>query len=50
MKNLRVKGTPLLVKTSAQRMNAHNLARDLGYLIETRRRIGSEGYEIHRVK
>ena len=52
---LKVKGVPLFVGTSKDRLNAHNVASRLrdtikGFEIETRRRIGMPGYEIHRVK
>jgi Tol biopolymer transport system component len=55
MAQLKVNGIPLFVATSKDRLNAHNAAsriRDTikGYEIETRRRIGMPGYEIHRVK
>ena len=47
---LLVGGAPVVVKTPAERLNAHNIARELGYTIETRRCIGKKCFEIHRTK
>ena len=50
IETLKIKGVPLFVQTNTERINAHNIAANIGIEIATRRRIGSKGFEIHRVK
>ena len=50
METLKVKGVPLLVKSPIERINAFNIANGFGWEIQTRKRIGTNGYEIHRLK
>lgn len=55
MENLKVKDGFILVNTEAERLNAHNLAKQIrvtkpNYAIETRACIGRHGFEIHRTR
>lgn len=49
-----VPGTPLIVSTAKQRMDAHNWAKKFGYEIRTGRRIitgvPAKGFEVWRLK
>jgi len=50
IQNLRAGGVPAIVGTNKERINAHNYASAMGYLISTRKRIGAKGFEIYRTK
>jgi len=50
LKTLKVGGIPLFIQTNKEREQAFNGARTLEIEISTRKRIGHDGFEVHRVK
>lgn len=50
MESMRISVVPLLVKTSGERMNAHNFAASLGIEIKTRKSPTNGGFEIYRIR
>ena len=47
---LKVNGIPAIIKTHKQREQSFNAAKKLEIEISTRKRIGADGFEVHRVK